>query len=91
MCTPRLAALLAHTDPARVPASRVLDPAPTATADPGPVTIGSTTVVAVATDAGRIRVQLVATRTGWLTDTVSPDSQPPAGSAVATGTPGAGG
>ncbi len=90
LCTPRLAALLANTDPARVPAGRVLDPAPTATADAVAAPTGSTVEVGVATDAGRIRVQLVATRTGWLAESVAPDSQPPGGPA-ATRSPSQGG
>jgi hypothetical protein len=100
LSTPRLAALLKKTDPGRVPATKVLEPAqaltprataaPSATAKPSASTPASASGVAqvvVRTDAGPVRVTMRSARGRWLVDAITPDDQPPSAPSPSGATP----
>ena len=104
LCTGTFAAQLHQTDPARVPAHRLVGepvlastgPAGTAatgSASAGP-TVGSQVVLLAPTDAGGVLVTVVLEGAGWLVSDVEPADAPPAAStavpeASVAGTPAA--
>jgi hypothetical protein len=70
--TPELAALLASTDPARVPSSKVTGDALLVSAT------ATDAIVNVPTDGGLIRVSLIRDVVGWAVSGVAPAGQPSA-------------